>query len=163
MRAAGSALRYSHLATFEFRTNSIWATVDYPSNAYCGNLYIVTHSMRIRSGTRDAVAVDVVELLTRDTQSAVNARGQCVLAVPDGSVKAAILPPFSLVELPWLQVHMHWVDDRVVPISRDDSNAGVAMTLIAHSPMARDAHIHCMSDTFNHLPLAVGLNNPNQL
>lgn len=119
--------------------------------------------MRVRTGARDAVIHAVVQQLRHDAAMAVRTRGQFVLAIPGGSVAEAVVPPFSLVALPWADVHLLWVDERVVPLSSPDSNAGRALALMAGSPMAQQAHIHTMTETFDENLQAGHTHNPDQL
>lgn len=119
--------------------------------------------MRVRTGTRDAVISDVVEQLRHQVTTAVRTRGLCVLAIPGGSVADTILPPFSLVELPWSQIHLFWVDERVVPTESLDSNTGAALRRIADSPMAQHAHFHPMTDTFRDALLSELPHHPDPL
>lgn len=66
------------------------------------------------------------------------------LAIPGGSVADAVLPLLATTSLPWPQVHLFWVDERAVPITSPDSNAGRALALIRGTPMATHATIHRM-------------------
>ena len=107
--------------------------------------YIVTLSRRIFTGTRDVLVTDIVQYVSRMVGEAIAARGQCLLAVPGGSVADAVLPPLSRALLPWDRVHLFWCDERAVPVSHRDSNAGQAMRLVAGSSLATVAHLHPMS------------------
>ena len=107
--------------------------------------YIVIPSRRIFTGTRDVLVTDIVRYVSRRVVEAIAARAQCLLAVPGGSVADAVLPPLSQALLPWDRVHLFWCDERAVPASHRDSNAGQAMHLVAGSSLVTLAHLHPMS------------------
>ncbi len=88
---------------------------------------------------------EVVRQLTEHAHGAVRSRGQAVLAIPGGSVATAVLPLLRVAELPWSHLHVFWVDERVVPMASAESNAGQALSMIAGSRMAEQAHLYPMT------------------
>src|SRR5579872_6396156 len=66
----------------------------------------------------DAVAGDVGFII----ESAVDARGSSLIAVPCGKTGPAIFPKLTSQKLPWKKVTVIPTDDRVVPVDSDLSN-----------------------------------------
>ena len=75
----------------------------------------------------DAVAGDVGFII----ESAVDARGSSLIAVPGGSTGPAIFPKLAAQKLPWKKVAIIPTDDRLVPMDDDRSNVrGIAKTFL---------------------------------
>ena len=104
----------------------------------------MTHTRTIRIATTDVLVDHLVRHLGRAVEAAVAARGRCTLAIPGGSVAAAVLPVLSHQALPWRAVHLFWCDERAVSLDDPDSNAGSALRFIANSPLAAQATLHVM-------------------
>ncbi|MEO7997683.1 MAG: 6-phosphogluconolactonase [Gemmatimonadaceae bacterium] len=104
----------------------------------------MTRPERLEIGTREAIALDVAERLTALAVEAVAARGIFTIAIPGGSVADACLPVLANAALPWASVHIFWVDERAVPVTHRDSNAGQAFALWKGSRLAAEAQIHVM-------------------
>ena len=66
----------------------------------------------------DAVAGDVGFII----ESAIDARGTSLIAVPGGSTGPAIFPKLVGQKLPWKKVTIIPTDDRIVPVDSDLSN-----------------------------------------
>src|SRR3982751_2998807 len=66
----------------------------------------------------DAVAGDVGFIV----ESAVDARGSSLIAVPGGSTGPAIFPKLAAQKLPWKKVTIIPTDDRLVPMDDERSN-----------------------------------------
>ena len=66
----------------------------------------------------DAVAGDVGFII----ESAIDARGASLIAVPGGSTGPAIFPKLAAQKLPWRKVTIIPTDDRLVPMADDRSN-----------------------------------------
>jgi 6-phosphogluconolactonase len=66
----------------------------------------------------DLVAGDVGFII----ESAVDARGASLIAVPGGSTGPAIFPKLAAQKLPWKKVAIIPTDDRLVPMDDDRSN-----------------------------------------
>jgi 6-phosphogluconolactonase len=66
----------------------------------------------------DAVAGDVGFIV----ESAVDARGASLIAVPGGSTGPAIFPKLAAQKLPWKKVTIIPTDDRLVPMDDERSN-----------------------------------------
>jgi 6-phosphogluconolactonase len=67
----------------------------------------------------DAVAGDVGFIV----ESAVDARGASLIALPGGTTGPAIFPKLAAQKLPWKKVTIIPTDDRLVPIEDERSNA----------------------------------------
>lgn len=104
----------------------------------------MTRPERLEVGTREAIALDVAERLAALAQEAFAARGVFTLAIAGGSVADACLPILANAALPWPSVHIFWVDERAVPVTHRDSNAGAAFALWKGSRLAAEAQIHIM-------------------
>ena len=66
----------------------------------------------------DAVAGDVGFII----ESAIDARGSSLIAVPGGSTGPAIFPKLARQSLPWKKLTIIPTDDRLVPMDDDRSN-----------------------------------------
>lgn len=66
----------------------------------------------------DAVAGDAGFII----ESAIDARGASLIAVPGGSTGPAIFPKLAAQKLPWKKVTIVPTDDRLVPMDDDRSN-----------------------------------------
>ena len=75
----------------------------------------------------DAVAGDVGFII----ESAVDARGSSLIAVPGGSTGPAIFPKLAAQKLPWKKVAIIPTDDRLVPMDDERSNVrAIAKTFL---------------------------------
>jgi len=75
----------------------------------------------------DAVAGDIGFII----DSAVDARGASLIAVPGGSTGPAIFPKLAAQKLPWKKVAIIPTDDRLVPMDDDRSNVrAIAKTFL---------------------------------
>ena len=75
----------------------------------------------------DAVAGDVGFII----ESAVDARGSSLVAVPGGNTGPAIFPKLATQKLPWKKVAIIPTDDRLVPMDDDRSNVrAIAKTFL---------------------------------
>jgi 6-phosphogluconolactonase len=75
----------------------------------------------------DAVAGDVGFII----ESAVDARGSSLIAVPGGSTGPAIFPKLAGQKLPWKKVTIIPTDDRLVPMEDERSNVrAIAKTFL---------------------------------
>ena len=99
---------------------------------------------QLRIGLRAELAAEIVRLIVECAQAAIRVRDQFTLAIPGGSVADACLPLLMVADLPWEKVHLFWVDERVVPLSDVNSNAGQAFRLWNGTHMGNTAHFHVM-------------------
>lgn len=97
-------------------------------------------------GPREEIAIRIVSSIVTAATRAIEARGRFVLAIAGGSVADAFLPALARAPLAWEQVHVFWCDERAVPLTDADSNAGHALALLIGSELAERATLHPMFD-----------------
>ena len=73
-------------------------------------------------GDADRVAHRAAEIVATEAQAAVAARGRFVIAVSGGRTPWAMLRHLGALTMPWPQVHMLQVDERVAPANHVDRN-----------------------------------------
>ena len=92
----------------------------------------------------DAVAQKAAEIIAADARSAVAARGRFVMAVSGGHTPWQMLRALANEKVPWENVHVMQVDERVAPAGNADRNLKhLCESLIEHSPL-RPGQIHAM-------------------
>ena len=92
----------------------------------------------------DIVARMGAAVIAADMRAAVSARGRYVLAVSGGHTPWQMLRALADKPLPWQQVHIVQVDERVAPADDPDRNlAHLRASLLVRVPLPRD-HIHAM-------------------
>lgn len=71
--------------------------------------------------------VDYAEtLVVAACQRAIAQRGQFTLALAGGSTPKPLYERLAQQDLPWGKIHIFWGDERYVPVTHPDSNAGMA-------------------------------------
>jgi len=101
--------------------------------------------MRIEA-LADAVAVARAgaEFTAGEARAAIAARGRFVMAVSGGHTPWTMLRALADQHLPWANVHIVQVDERVAPAGHPDRNlTHLRETLLAHSPV-RPEQVHAM-------------------
>jgi len=92
----------------------------------------------------DAVAVRAAQLIAAHARAAVAARGRFVLAVSGGRTPWAMLRALADEDVPWPDVHVVQVDERVAPAGDPDRNlTHVVESLLDHAPLP-PAQLHAM-------------------
>jgi 6-phosphogluconolactonase len=92
----------------------------------------------------DAVARRAAGLIAADARAAVTARGRFVMAVSGGRTPWVMLRALADEDVPWAQVHVVQVDERVAPAGDADRNlTHLTESLLAHSPLPV-ANLHPM-------------------
>ena len=92
----------------------------------------------------EAVASRAAAVIAGEARSAVAARGRFLLAVSGGKTPWIMLRALAAEEVPWKQVHVVQVDERVAPAGHADRNlAHLRATLLEHAPL-REEQIHAM-------------------
>jgi 6-phosphogluconolactonase len=109
---------------------------------------------RVTVGTRESIASDVAELVAEQAQAAFAARGVVSIAIAGGSVAEACLPTLANAAVPWGATHIFWADERAVPVTDPESNAGQAMSLWRGSRLESDANVHPMPGSATNLDAA---------
>ena len=92
----------------------------------------------------EAVARSGAAIVAADARAAVLARGRFIMAVSGGHTPWVMLRVLADEQLPWEQVHVVQVDERVAPAVDPDRNlAHLRESLLKHASLRAD-HIHAM-------------------
>jgi 6-phosphogluconolactonase len=92
----------------------------------------------------EAVAEEAAAIIATDARIAVDARGCFTLAVSGGHTPWLMLRALCEMEVPWKQVHIFQVDERVAPAGDPDRNfTHLRESLLDHAPLAA-TQIHAM-------------------
>ena len=92
----------------------------------------------------DVVARKAAAVIAAAARAAVTSRGRFIMAVSGGHTPWRMLRVLASDELPWQQVHIAQVDERVAPAADPDRNlAHLRASLLDHAPLPPD-HIHAM-------------------
>lgn len=91
-----------------------------------------------------AVAQRAAEFIAAESRCAVQARGRFTFAVSGGHTPWQMLRLLAREEVPWRDVHLFQIDERIAPAGDADRNlTHIAATLLASVPLAA-AQIHAM-------------------
>jgi 6-phosphogluconolactonase len=91
-----------------------------------------------------AVAAKAAALIAADARAAVAARGQYLFAVSGGQTPWIMLRALANEDVPWKNVHLFQVDERVAPAGDKDRNlTHLHATLLEHAPLGIE-QIHAM-------------------
>jgi 6-phosphogluconolactonase len=92
----------------------------------------------------DAVATGAAKLIAAEARAAVTARGRFVMAVSGGRTPWQMLRALSTEDIPWKNVHLVQVDERVAPAGHADRNlTHLCESLLEQAPL-RPEQIHAM-------------------
>ena len=92
----------------------------------------------------DLVARKAAALLAAEARAAVLARGRFVVAVSGGRTPWHMLRALAGEDVPWEQVHVVQVDERVAPAGDPDRNlTHLRESLLEHAPLPPE-HVHAM-------------------
>jgi 6-phosphogluconolactonase len=92
----------------------------------------------------DAAARRAAEVIAADARAAVVARGRFVMAVSGGKSPWAMLRDLANEDVPWKDVHVFQVDERIAPAGDPDRNlTHLSESLLSHAPLP-PARIHAM-------------------
>jgi 6-phosphogluconolactonase len=92
----------------------------------------------------DTVARKAAAVIVADLRTAVAARGRFIMAVSGGHTPWLMLRALAADELPWKQVHVFQVDERVAPAGDPARNfVHLRDSLLDHAPLPPD-HVHAM-------------------
>jgi len=93
----------------------------------------------------DAAARAAASLIAEEARAAVAARGRFVLAVSGGHTPWQMLRCLADLSVPWAQLHVVQVDERVAPAGDPDRNlTHLRESLLARAPL-RPEQIHAMA------------------
>ena len=94
--------------------------------------------------TSDAVAARAAQIIASDARAAVAARGHFVMAVSGGRTPWQMLRALANEEMPWANVHVVQVDERIAPAGDKDRNlTHLRESLLSHAPIPEN-QIHAM-------------------
>jgi 6-phosphogluconolactonase len=92
----------------------------------------------------EAVAKRAAEVIAEEARIAIAARGRFLLAVSGGKTPWIMLRALSTEDIPWKQVHVVQVDERVAPAGHADRNlTHLRESLLEHAPLNPE-HIYPM-------------------
>lgn len=92
-----------------------------------------------------AVALEAAKFIAAEARAAVAARGRFTLAVSGGHTPWQMLRALAGQAVPWAQMHVFQVDERVAPPGDPDRNlTHLKESLLEHAPLKPD-HIHAMA------------------
>lgn len=92
-----------------------------------------------------AVAKRAAEFIAAEARAAVQARGRFAFAVSGGHTPWQMLRLLATEDLPWQQVHLFQVDERIAPAGDADRNlTHIGETLLAGAPQLPPANVHAM-------------------
>jgi 6-phosphogluconolactonase len=95
--------------------------------------------------TADAVAKKAATIITQEARVAVAARRRFVMAVSGGHTPWLMLRALATLEMPWRELDIFQVDERVAPRNDPDRNlTHLQKSLLDQSPLSA-AQIHAMS------------------
>src|SRR5246127_3041309 len=92
----------------------------------------------------DSVALAAAKLIAKEARDAVATRGKFVMAVSGGKTPWVMLRHLAQQDVPWKDVHVFQVDERVAPEGDPDRNlTHLRESLLEHAPLRPD-QIHAM-------------------
>src|SRR5215472_6529852 len=92
----------------------------------------------------DAVAQKAAEIIAGDARAAAKARGRFIVAVSGGHTPWQMLRALADEEVPWKDMHVVQVDERIAPEGDPDRNlTHLYESLLEHAPLRRE-RIHAM-------------------
>ena len=92
----------------------------------------------------DAVANEAARIIAAQARAAVAARGRFIMAVSGGKTPWQMLRALANEEVPWKNVHVVQVDERIAPAGDPDRNlTHLRDSLLSHAPLPPE-QIHAM-------------------
>ena len=102
----------------------------------------------------DAVASRAATLVAEHARAAVEERGRFTFAVSGGHTPWVMLRALAGEQVPWNQVHVLQVDERIAPADSDERNVKhLRESLLSHVPLP-PANLHAMPVEADDLPAA---------
>ncbi len=84
----------------------------------------------------DAVAREAAKFIATEAREAVKARGRFIIAVSGGKTPWQMLRDLANEEVPWKNVHVVQVDERIAPAGDPDRNlTHLRESLLSHAPL----------------------------
>jgi len=101
----------------------------------------------------EALSRYAANLFASTAREAVTRRGRFVVALSGGSTPQRTYELLASEEyrekVPWGAVHIFWGDERCVPLTSSESNAGETMRLWLNTARIPESHIHPVDGTLN--------------
>lgn len=92
-----------------------------------------------------AVAQRAARFIAAEARAAVQARGRFAFAVSGGHTPWQMLRLLAAEDLPWQQVHLFQIDERIAPDGDPDRNlTHIRESLLARAPLLPAAQVHAM-------------------
>jgi 6-phosphogluconolactonase len=92
----------------------------------------------------DAVAKEAAKMIAAEARAAVAARGRFIMAVSGGRTPWQMLRALAGEKVPWANVHVFQVDERIAPAGDPDRNlTHLRESLLSHAPL-RSEQIYAM-------------------
>src|SRR5271170_3150943 len=92
----------------------------------------------------DAVAKAAAEFIASESRVSVETRGRFIMAVSGGKTPWQMLRILANEEVPWKNVHVVQVDERIAPAGDPDRNlTNLRENLLSHAPL-RSEQIYAM-------------------
>lgn len=102
----------------------------------------------------DTVAREAAKVIAGEARAAVRARGRFVMAVSGGKTPWQMLRDLAEEDVPWPQVHVVQVDERIAPAGDPDRNlTHLRESLLSRAPLSPE-RIHAMPVEDNDLEAA---------
>jgi 6-phosphogluconolactonase len=102
----------------------------------------------------DAVAREAAKFIATEAQTAVAVRGRFIMAVSGGKTPWQMLRDLANEEVPWKNVHVVQVDERIAPAGDPDRNlTHLRESLLSHAPLPPE-QIYAMPVEVNDLEAA---------
>jgi 6-phosphogluconolactonase len=104
----------------------------------------------------DEVAAEAAKLIAMIARQSVEERGRFVLAVSGGRTPWQMLRVLGKEDVPWKNVHVFQVDERIAPAGHPDRNlTQLRHNLLTHTPIS-EHQIYAMPVEWNDLEFAAG-------
>ena len=92
----------------------------------------------------ETVALEAAKVIAAEARAAVAARGRFVMAVSGGKTPWQMLRALANESVPWPEVHVIQVDERIAPAGHADRNlTQLRESLLSHAPLSEN-QIHAM-------------------
>ena len=92
----------------------------------------------------DSVARHAAEIIAAEARAAIDARGQFTVAVSGGRTPWAMLRALDALDVPWKDVHVVQVDERIAPAGDADRNLTYLSASLTTQSQPGRARIHAM-------------------
>lgn len=92
----------------------------------------------------DAVARRAADIVVEEARAAMKVRGRFVVAISGGRTPWVMLRALSALDLPWTNVHVIQVDERIAPTGHPDRNLTHLRASLRPDNWRDAAHVHAM-------------------